>query len=59
MEFNLEWIIPFIILGVMFLPKLIKGVPRDILNEFTILLVTCVLIGIVISVLRHINRLNE
>lgn len=59
MELNLEWIIPFIILGAMFLPRFIKGVPNDVLNEFTVLLVTCLLIGIVISVIRHVNKLNE
>lgn len=56
---KLEWIIPFIILGAMLLPKFLKGVPVDNLNELIVLLVTCILIGIVISVLRHIRRMEK
>ena len=58
-EANLEWLIPFIILAVMFIPKIFKGTPVENLNDLVILLLTCVLIGIVISVLRHIKKLEK
>ena len=59
MDFKLEWIIPFLILGVMFLPKILKGLPVDNINELVILLVTCLLIAIVISVLRHLRKIEK
>jgi len=59
MNFKLEWIIPFLILGIMFLPRILKGVPADNVNELVILLVTCLLIAIVISVLRHLRKMEK
>ena len=56
---KLEWLIPFVILAVMFIPRIFKGTPAESLNELVIILLTCVLIGIVISVLRHIKKLEK
>jgi len=34
MENKLEFIIPFLILGALFLPKILKGMPIENVNEF-------------------------
>ena len=59
MENRLEFLIPFVILLIFFLPKLLNDVPIDNMNELIVILTSCVLIGIVISVLRKIKKLEN
>ncbi len=59
MNLKFEWLIPFFILGVMLLPKLLSNVPSENLNEIRVILVTCVLVAIVIAVLRYLKKLER
>ena len=59
MDLKFEWIIPFIILGVMLLPRVLSGLPADSVNEIVVLLVTCILIAIVIAVLRYLRKIEQ
>ena len=59
MENKLEFVIPFLILGVLFLPKLLKGMPVEKVNELTKILFSSVIISIVIVVLRYLKRMEK
>ena len=59
MESKLEFLIPFLILGVLLLPRLFKGIPVEIMNELTKLLFASVIISIVIVVLRYLRKIEK
>ena len=59
MENKLEFIIPFLILGVLFLPKLLKGMPIENIKELTKILFASTIIAVVIVVLRHLRKIEK
>lgn len=59
MENKLEFIIPFIILGVLFIPKLFKGIPLENINELTKILFASTIIAVVIVSLRYLRRIEK
>lgn len=58
-DHKFEFIIPFLILAALFIPRLFKGLPVEIVNEFTKLLFAAVTISIVIVVLRYLKRMEK
>ncbi len=59
MDSKLEFIIPFLILAALFIPKLFKGLPVEIVNDLTKVLFACVIISIVIVVLRYLRKIEK
>lgn len=59
MDSKLEFIIPFLILAALFIPKLLKGMPVEIVNDLTKVLFACVIISIVIVVLRYLRKMEK
>jgi len=59
MENKLEFIIPFLILGALFLPKILKGMPIENVNELTKILFVSVVISVVIVVLRYLKKIDS
>ena len=58
MNLKFEWLIPFLILGIMLLPKVLTGLPNDSVNNLVVILISCLLIAIVIAVLRYLRKLE-
>lgn len=59
MDNKLEFIIPFLILGALFLPKLFKGMPIENVNELSKILFVSVIIAVVIVVLRYLKKIER
>ncbi|MEK6936970.1 MAG: hypothetical protein AABW58_02770 [Nanoarchaeota archaeon] len=59
MENKFEFIMPFLILAAIFIPKLFKGLPVEIADELTKLLFASVIISIVIVVLRYLRKIEK
>ena len=58
-DHKFEFLIPFLILGVLLLPKLFKGMPIENVNELTRILFASVIIAVVIVVLRYLRKLER
>ncbi len=58
-DHKFEFIIPFLLLVALFLPKVLKGMPVENVNELSKLLFVSVIISIVIVVLRYIKRMEK
>ena len=59
MEHKLEFLIPFLLLAALFIPKLFKGMPIENVNELIKILFASIIISIVIVVLRYIKRIEN